>query len=77
MHQLLDRVDPPTAVIMANDLASFGAMNALNKRGIVPGKDISVTGIGIFRHSTHVECCCLLERSSILVVLLKNTILIF
>lgn len=44
MHQLLDRVDPPTAVIMANDLASFGAMNALNKRGIVPGKDISVIG---------------------------------
>lgn len=44
MHQLLDRVAPPTAVIMANDLASFGAMNALNKRGLVPGKDISIIG---------------------------------
>lgn len=44
MHQLLDRINPPTAVIMANDLASFGAMNALNKRGLVPGKDISIIG---------------------------------
>jgi DNA-binding LacI/PurR family transcriptional regulator len=44
MHQLLDMVDPPTAVIMANDLACFGAMSAMNKRGFIPGKDISIIG---------------------------------
>lgn len=53
MHQLLDRDDPPTAVIMANDLASFGAMNALNKRGLVPGKDISIIGFDDIIASEH------------------------
>ena len=44
VHQLLDGIDPPTAVIMANDLASFGAMSAINKRGLIVGEDISIVG---------------------------------
>ena len=53
MHQLVDIVDPPTAVIMANDLASFGAMSALSKRGLEVGKDISVIGFDDIIASEH------------------------
>jgi len=53
MHQLLDSVDPPTAVIFANDLASFGAMSAIAKRGIEVGKDISVVGFDDIIASEH------------------------
>lgn len=53
MHQLLDSVDPPTAVIFANDLASFGAMSAISKRGLEVGKDISVVGFDDIIASEH------------------------
>ncbi len=53
MHQLLDSVDPPTAIIMANDLASFGAMSAVDKRGLKVGVDISVIGFDDIIASEH------------------------
>lgn len=53
MHQLLDSVEPPTAVIMANDLASFGAMSAISRRGLDVGKDISVVGFDDIIASEH------------------------
>ncbi len=53
MHQLLDSVDPPTAVIFANDLASFGAMSAITKRGLRVGEDISVMGFDDIVASEH------------------------
>ena len=53
MHQLLDSVEPPTAIIMANDLASFGAMSAISKRGLEVGKDVSVVGFDDIIASEH------------------------
>lgn len=49
MHMLLDLHRPPTAVITANDLCAFGAMRALQSRGFVPGKDVSVVGFDDIR----------------------------
>jgi LacI family transcriptional regulator len=44
MNQLLDLDEPPTAVIACNDLMALGAMSAAQKRGLVVGRDIAVTG---------------------------------
>ncbi|MBT7990421.1 MAG: LacI family DNA-binding transcriptional regulator [Anaerolineae bacterium] len=41
---LLDLPSPPTAIAASNDLMAFGAMSAAQKRGLVIGKDISITG---------------------------------
>ncbi|WP_226781308.1 LacI family DNA-binding transcriptional regulator [Oceaniglobus trochenteri] len=41
---LLDAGDPPTALVCYNDLMAFGAMLAMIRRGLTPGKDIAVTG---------------------------------
>lgn len=43
-HLLLDLTEPPTAIITANDICAFGAMRALQTRGLQVGKDISVIG---------------------------------
>jgi LacI family transcriptional regulator len=41
---LLDRPDPPTGIVAANDNQAFGALQALGERGLrVPG-DVSVVG---------------------------------
>jgi LacI family transcriptional regulator len=53
MHLLLDLPVPPTAVIAANDICAFGAMNALKKRGLEPGIDISVVGFDDIRLASH------------------------
>jgi DNA-binding LacI/PurR family transcriptional regulator len=49
MHLLLDTVEPPTAVIAANDLCAIGAMRALQMRGLIPGKSVSVVGFDDIR----------------------------
>jgi len=41
---LLDLPSPPTAIAACNDLMAFGAMSAAQDRGLVVGKDISITG---------------------------------
>lgn len=43
-NQLLDLPRPPTAIVACNDLMAFGAMSAAQERGLVVGKDLSVTG---------------------------------
>lgn len=40
----LDRRDRPTAIVGAGDVLAFGALQAVRQRGLVPGRDISVTG---------------------------------
>jgi LacI family transcriptional regulator len=44
VKSLLDLKKPPTAIIACNDLTAFGAMGAIQEKGLVVGKDISVTG---------------------------------
>jgi len=44
MHYLLDQSRPPSAVICNNDRMAFGAMRAIQARGLKVGKDISVVG---------------------------------
>lgn len=41
---LLDLPSPPSAIAASNDLMAFGAMSAAQDRGLVVGKDISITG---------------------------------
>lgn len=43
-QDLLSLAEPPTAIIACNDLMAFGAMSAAQQRGMVIGKDISITG---------------------------------
>jgi len=40
----LDSPSPPTAIAACNDLMALGAMSAAQDRGLVVGKDISITG---------------------------------
>jgi LacI family transcriptional regulator len=40
--RLLDQPDPPTGLICANELGLLGALSALHKRGLVPGRDIQI-----------------------------------
>jgi LacI family transcriptional regulator len=44
MNQLLDLPSPPTAVISCNDLMALGAISAAQKRGLVVGRDLAITG---------------------------------
>lgn len=43
-NALLDRTNPPTALVACNDLLALGAMRAVQERGLTVGKDVSVTG---------------------------------
>lgn len=43
-HRLLDRADPPTAIVACNDLLSLGALKAIQERGLIAGRDVSITG---------------------------------
>ncbi|MDF1520178.1 MAG: LacI family DNA-binding transcriptional regulator [Brevefilum sp.] len=42
--ELLDLSETPTAIVACNDLMAFGVMSAVQERGLVVGKDVSVTG---------------------------------
>jgi LacI family transcriptional regulator len=44
MNQLLDLIPPPTAVVACNDLSALGAISAAQKRGLVVGRDVAITG---------------------------------
>jgi LacI family transcriptional regulator len=53
-QQLLDLVDPPTAVLCTTDTQALGALSALRSRSLVPGKDVSLVGydgLSIGRHT--------------------------
>lgn len=41
---ILDQRDRPTAVVASSDILALGFMDACADRGVVPGRDISVTG---------------------------------
>lgn len=41
---LFDLPNPPTAIAACNDLMALGAISAAQKRGLVVGKDIAITG---------------------------------
>lgn len=43
---LLGQPDPPTAIIVCNDLMAIGAMNAASSKGLKVGSDVSITGFG-------------------------------
>ncbi len=43
-HFFLDQAQPPTAIICNNDRMAFGAMRAIQARGLAIGKDVSVVG---------------------------------
>jgi len=53
MHLLLDLPHPPTAVICPNDLAAFGALHALQVRGLRAGVDVSVVGFDDIQQAAH------------------------
>lgn len=42
--RLLDRPNPPTAIVACNDLMALGAMSAALERKLIVGKHISITG---------------------------------
>lgn len=42
--RLLDLTKPPTAIVACNDLLALGAASAVQARGLVVGRDVSVTG---------------------------------
>ncbi len=42
--QLLDLPDPPTCILYPDDYSALGGIRELNSRGLVPGKDISISG---------------------------------
>jgi DNA-binding LacI/PurR family transcriptional regulator len=52
-HLLLDLPEPPTAILTANDICAFGAMRALQTRGLQVGKDVSVIGFDDISLSDH------------------------
>lgn len=52
-NNLLNLSEKPTAIICCNDLMAFGAMSAIQERGFIVGKDISVTGFDNIPLSEH------------------------
>jgi LacI family transcriptional regulator len=44
IRTLLERADPPTAVLCYNDIVAFGVMLGLQASGHTPGRDVAVIG---------------------------------
>lgn len=44
MAELLDRPEPPTAVVAATDTLGVGALHAVRHHGLRPGEDVAVVG---------------------------------
>ncbi len=42
--EVLDRRDRPTAIIALSDVLALGAWDAASERGLVPGRDLSISG---------------------------------
>ena len=42
--RLLDTEHPPTAIACCNDLIALGAIRAAHQRGMLVGRDVSITG---------------------------------
>jgi len=53
MDTLLDSPDRPTATLCFNDVVAIGAMYALGRRGIVPGRDMAVIGFDDTTEARH------------------------
>jgi LacI family transcriptional regulator len=51
--ELLELPKPPTAIVAFNDLMAFGAISAVQDRGLVVGSDISITGFDNIPMSAH------------------------
>jgi DNA-binding LacI/PurR family transcriptional regulator len=52
-NRMLELADPPTAILTSNDICAFGVMRAVQRRNLIPGKDVSVIGfddIALARH---------------------------
>ncbi|RWR26412.1 LacI family transcriptional regulator [Sinirhodobacter populi] len=49
--RLLSETDPPTALICANELGLLGAVSALRKRSLVPGRDVAL----VTRDTSHMS----------------------
>ncbi|MBI9050676.1 MAG: LacI family DNA-binding transcriptional regulator [Anaerolineaceae bacterium] len=52
-NTLLDLTDRPTAIVVCNDLMAFGAMSAIQDRGLTVGKEISIIGFDNTPMSAH------------------------
>lgn len=55
MEQLLSSATPPTAVFAMSDEMAFGAMRALRRHGLTPGKDVALVGIDGHDMSEYLE----------------------
>lgn len=54
-HELLDRADPPTAILYGNDLMAIAGINAAIKRGIRVPDDLSVVGFDDITLATYIS----------------------
>ena len=50
---LIDRDQPPTALLCATDRIAIGALSALAARGLIPGHDVSVIGYDDLPFAAH------------------------
>lgn len=55
MEQLLASASPPTGVFAMSDEMAFGAMRALRRHGLTPGRDVALVGIDGHDMSEYLE----------------------
>jgi len=55
MNDLLDLAQPPTAVFVASDLVTFGAMMAIKQRGLTIPDDVALVGFDDVRLANYVD----------------------